>query len=70
MSKKNEANVKCPACTNPIVTIYKDKPIRGVLQHKCSKCRRHWDVDYSIRLITWVKGKESSTSIKEYPLVI
>lgn len=70
MTKRTEVNINCPICGNPIVTIYKEQDIRGVLQHKCSKCKRHWDVDYTSKCIEWVKGKENYTPIKEFQLAL
>ncbi len=63
-----EVNIKCPVCDNPIVTAYQGKVVKGILQHKCGKCKRYWNVDYTNKTIVWVKGKESCTPIREFQL--
>lgn len=66
--KKELININCPVCGNPIVTAYKGKDVQGELLHKCGKCKRYWDVNYTNKRVIWVKGKENSTPIKEYRL--
>lgn len=61
-------NVNCPVCGNPIVTTYKGRDVKGQLLHKCGKCKRYWDVNYTNKRVRWVKGKENNTPIKEYRL--
>lgn len=69
MAKITElVNINCPICGNPIVTTYKGKGVKGVLQHKCGKCKRYWNVDYTNKTIVWVKGKENNTSVKDWLL--
>jgi DNA-directed RNA polymerase subunit RPC12/RpoP len=68
--KKNEEliNIVCPACANTIVTKYKGKEIIGELQHKCSKCKRYWNLNYTTKTITWKAGKADTTPIKKFEL--
>ncbi len=68
MVKKIEVNIKCPTCGTTMVTAYMGEDIKGILQHKCVKCRRYWNVDYTAKIVIWAKGKEESTSIKEFQL--
>lgn len=63
-------NINCPVCGTPIVTAYKEKNVEGILMHKCAKCKRYWNVDYTNKTIDWAKGKESSTPIKNWELKI
>lgn len=68
MSKKMKVNIKCPKCGIPIVAIFKEHKVQGVLQHKCSKCKRFWNVDYTSRVVLWAHGKEAATLIRRYQL--
>ena len=69
MNKEAElVKIKCPSCGNTIVTAYKGKDVKGELQHKCAKCGRLWDVDYTNESVKWCGGKEKYTPIKEYKL--
>jgi transposase-like protein len=65
---KDSVNIKCPACTTTIVTKYKGIEIIGELQHKCSKCKRYWDLNYTTKTITWKAGKADTTLIKKFKL--
>ncbi len=68
MAKKTEVNIKCSVCGNTIVNKDIDKKVMGELNHKCSKCKRCWCVDYTNEKVTWVKGKKENTPIKEFSL--
>lgn len=69
MNKEPElVNINCPSCGTPIVTTYKGKDVKGELLHKCGKCKRYWDVDYTKGSVIWIKGKEKNTPIKEFKL--
>lgn len=68
MIKKTEVNINCPTCGTPLTTIFLGKDVKGIFQHKCGKCKRYWKVDYTNQTVAWVKGKEESTSIKEFQL--
>ena len=71
MKKKTELiNINCPGCGTPIVTTYtyKGRDVRGELLHKCGKCKRYWNVDYTSRKVLWIKGKENCTPTKEFKL--
>lgn len=69
MIKESElVNIKCPVCGTPIVTVFKKKNVQGEMLHKCCKCKRYWDVDYTNKSVIWDKGKENSTPIKQFKL--
>lgn len=67
-NESNLVNIQCPSCGTPIVTTYKGKDVKGALQHKCGKCKRYWDVDYTSKSVNWLKGKEECTPIREFNL--
>lgn len=68
MTRKTEVNIKCPTCGTTMVTAYGSGDIKGILRHKCGRCRRYWNVDYTAKIVVWAKGKEESTPIKEFRL--
>lgn len=65
---KNSVNVKCPVCSNTLVTKHKDEEVTGRLLHKCSKCKRYWNVNYTTKIIAWKDGKVDNTPIKKFKL--
>ena len=69
MVEKTELiNISCPVCGTTMVSTYKGRDIKGILQHKCGKCKRYWNVDYTNRTIIWVKGKEADELVKNWQL--
>lgn len=68
MREETKVDIRCPACGIPMVAIFKGQVIQGVLQHKCGRCKRYWNVDYTNRGVEWVKGKADVTSDRRYDL--
>jgi DNA-directed RNA polymerase subunit RPC12/RpoP len=63
---KKLINIECPTCGNPIVSKYANGEVTGLLLHKCSRCKRYWDLNYTTGTISWVDGKPDKTPAKNF----
>lgn len=67
---ENQVKIKCPMGDSVLTAKPKDKDVIGELEHKCSKCKRTWNIDYTTKIITWVDGKADATPIRKFKLNI